>query len=263
MAWRRLGYIRFSASTSSSLPRHGKAWLSHLLHVSLSQVALTANHGLYFFHKFNAYPHSIIRYNIHTGHVMLFWKNRKQNYYRQLFAKCHTKYKPLSVVVLAMRSIQGPYLLNPTTNHHQIAHSLESAIYGSRVIHSPRNLTSLSAAPNAIKFQDDALMWRLISRLRDSARSYDKAVYSVYSLQWRHGHDHHQPCDCLLNGLFRHRSKTTSKPRVTGLCAGNSPVIGEFPHKGPGTRKIFSFDDVIMYKPAPDMPISIGQDQEL
>ena len=153
MAWRRLGYIRVSASTSSSLPRHGKAWLSHLLHVSLSQVALTANHGLYFFHKFNAYPHSIIRYNIHTEHVMLFWKNRKQNYYRQLFAKCHTKYKPLSVVVLAMRSIQGPYLLNPTTNHHQIAHSLESAIYGSRVIHSPRNLTSLSAAPNAINFK--------------------------------------------------------------------------------------------------------------
>ena len=34
--------------------------------------------------------------------------------------------------------------------------------------------------------------------------------------------------DCLLNRLFRHRSKKTSKLRVTGLCAGNSPVTGEF-----------------------------------
>ena len=27
---------------------------------------------------------------------------------------------------------------------------------------------------------------------------------------------------------------------------GNSPVTGEFPHKGPVTRKMFSFDDVMM-----------------
>ena len=39
----------------------------------------------------------------------------------------------------------------------------------------------------------------------------------------------HQPHDCILNRLFRRRSKKTSKLRVTGLCAGNSPVIGEFP----------------------------------
>ena len=37
-----------------------------------------------------------------------------------------------------------------------------------------------------------------------------------------------QPHDCLLKLLFRRRSKT-SKLRVTGLCAGNSPVTGEFP----------------------------------
>ena len=35
--------------------------------------------------------------------------------------------------------------------------------------------------------------------------------------------------DCLLNRLFRRRSKKTSKLRVTGLCAGNPPVTGEFP----------------------------------
>ena len=46
----------------------------------------------------------------------------------------------------------------------------------------------------------------------------------------------------------RHRSKKTSKLHVTGLWEGNSPVTGEFPpHKGPVTRKMFPFDDVIMW----------------
>ena len=64
-----------------------------------------------------------------------------------------------------------------------------------------------------------------------------------YALQWRHnGRDcvsNHQPHHCLLNGLFRHRSKKTSKLRVTDLCEGNSPV----------TRKMFPFDDFIMVQP--------------
>ena len=55
-------------------------------------------------------------------------------------------------------------------------------------------------------------------------------------LQWRHNeHDdvsNHQPRDCLLNRLFRHTWKKTSKFRVTGLCVGNSPVTGEFPAQG-------------------------------
>ena len=61
------------------------------------------------------------------------------------------------------------------------------------------------------------------------ARSHGRAL----SLQWCHnGRDdvsNHQPHDCLLNRIFRRRSKKTSKLRVTGLCAGNSPVTGEFP----------------------------------
>ena len=51
--------------------------------------------------------------------------------------------------------------------------------------------------------------------------------------KWRHnGRDsvsNHQPHDCFLNRVFRRRSKKTSKLCVTGLCAGNSPVTGEFP----------------------------------
>ena len=48
-----------------------------------------------------------------------------------------------------------------------------------------------------------------------------------YPLRWRHndhaGVSNHQPHGCLLNRLFRRKSKKTSKLRVTGLCAGNSP----------------------------------------
>ena len=53
------------------------------------------------------------------------------------------------------------------------------------------------------------------------------------TLRWRHnGSDsvsNHQPYDCLLNYLYRRRSKKTSKLRITGLCVGNSPETGEFP----------------------------------
>ena len=53
------------------------------------------------------------------------------------------------------------------------------------------------------------------------------------ALHWRHdGGDcvsNHQPCDCLLNRLFRRRSKKTSNLSVTGLCEGNSPGTHEFP----------------------------------
>ena len=64
-------------------------------------------------------------------------------------------------------------------------------------------------------------------------------------LQWRHNeHDgvsNHWHIDCLLKHLFRHRSKKTSKLRVTGLCEGNSSL-----RKGPVIWKMFPFDDIIM-----------------
>ena len=83
----------------------------------------------------------------------------------------------------------------------------------------------------------------------------DQSVLTVWSpstipLHWRHNdHDgvsNHQPHGCLLNRLFGRRSKKTSKLHVTGLCAGNSPGPVNSPHKGPVTRKMFPFHDVIM-----------------
>ena len=67
----------------------------------------------------------------------------------------------------------------------------------------------------------------------DSTGNKPLSEWMVVSLLWRrNGRDsvsNHQPRDCLLDRLFRRRSKKTSKLRVTGLCAWNSPVTGEFP----------------------------------
>ena len=74
----------------------------------------------------------------------------------------------------------------------------------------------------------------------------------------------HQPYDCLLNRLFRRRSKKTSKLRVTGLCAGNSPGTGEFPAQMASNADMFPFDDVIMCmpeEPASTLPMIDGKQQ--
>ena len=52
------------------------------------------------------------------------------------------------------------------------------------------------------------------------------SVTIVYSIAYS-GADQRKQLNCL----FRRKSKKTSKLRVTGLCAGNSPVTGEFPAK--------------------------------
>ena len=53
------------------------------------------------------------------------------------------------------------------------------------------------------------------------------------SLEWRHNENdgvfNHQPYYCFLNCSFRCRSKKISTLRVTGLCAWNSSLTGDFP----------------------------------
>ena len=77
--------------------------------------------------------------------------------------------------------------------------------------------------------------WLLLAELQDFIRSnsHHSPTLASISLQWRHngrdGVSNHQPHYCLLNRLFRHKSKKTPKLRVTGLCEGNSPMTGEFP----------------------------------
>ena len=74
---------------------------------------------------------------------------------------------------------------------------------------------------------------------------------SWMTLRWRHndhsGVSNHQSHGCLLNRLFRCKSKkhqsSASLAFVREIHRG--PV--NFPHKWPVTRKMFPFDDVIMF----------------
>ena len=57
-------------------------------------------------------------------------------------------------------------------------------------------------------------------------------LLAQYASQWRYNQrasvSNHRRLDCLLNRLFKRRSKKTSKLCVTGLCEGNWRVTGEF-----------------------------------
>ena len=74
---------------------------------------------------------------------------------------------------------------------------------------------------------------------------------TIHSLPWRHNeHDsvsNHQPHECLLIRLIgadqRKHQSSASLAFVRGIH--RRPVNS--PHKGPVTRKMFPFDDVIMY----------------
>ena len=74
----------------------------------------------------------------------------------------------------------------------------------------------------------------------------NNAIMSKQRHNERDGVSNHRLLDCLLNRLFRRRSKKTSKLRFTTLCEGNSPVAGAFPAQRPVMRKMFSFDEVNM-----------------
>ena len=81
---------------------------------------------------------------------------------------------------------------------------------------------------------DKPLPEAMIAWFTDSCMSRQSQMsWNEYALQWRHNErdsaSNHQPHHCLLNRIFRRRSKKTSKVRVTGPCVGNSPVTGEFP----------------------------------
>ena len=77
------------------------------------------------------------------------------------------------------------------------------------------------------------VLFILIGCIYLCARFTFNQTFIRVSLLWGHNErdrvSNHQRLYCLLNRLFRRRSKITSKLRVTGLCAWNSPVTGELP----------------------------------
>ena len=75
-------------------------------------------------------------------------------------------------------------------------------------------------------------------------------IIRLLPLRWRHndhaGVSNHQPHGCLLNRLFRRKSKKTSKLASLAFVREIHRGPVNFPHKWPVTRKMFPFDDVIM-----------------
>ena len=77
------------------------------------------------------------------------------------------------------------------------------------------------------------VMWVHSGDIQYESKYNDQRHKSHFSLHWHHnegdGISNRQHHECLINHLFRRKSKKTSKLRVTGLCEENSPVTGEFP----------------------------------
>ena len=101
-------------------------------------------------------------------------------------------------------------------------------------INSDSLVVCMSPTRQQIQFDDIA---NIISAFAIKISKVYQHVFKVRkfsaTLVWRHnrceGVSNHQLHDCLLNHSFGRRSKKTSKLCVSGFCAGNSPVTGEFP----------------------------------
>ena len=136
-----------------------------------------------------------------------------------------------------------------------------------------RNIHPVAAMAITATTQFCGLSMQVVSHGRENKHDFEMTVPGKWwmcvslswshftctgAVQWRHnerdGVSNHQPHDCLLNRLFRCRSKKTSKLRVTGLCGGTHRWAVNPPHKGPVTRKMFPFDDVIMRLARPGNP---------
>ena len=100
----------------------------------------------------------------------------------------------------------------------------------------------ISLKQNSLNYKFAIENWQIIIRLNDKIGvkfplKYSRQVYIQMSfgsaLEWpdneHDGVSNHRRLDYLLNRLFMPGSKKTSKLHVTDLCAGNSPVTGEFP----------------------------------
>ena len=78
------------------------------------------------------------------------------------------------------------------------------------------------------------------------------AMYDIVfsSLQWRHNRHNsvlnHQPHHCLLNRLFRCRSKKHQSSASLAFVWGIHRWPMKSPHKWPVTQQMLPFDDVIM-----------------
>ena len=107
------------------------------------------------------------------------------------------------------------------------------------------------------KFHDDVIKWKKFPRYWPFVRGIHRSpVNSPHKGQWRGALMFTLSC-ARINGWVNNREAGDLRRyrthydvivmfRVTGLCVGNSPGPVNSPHKGPVTREMFPFDDVIM-----------------
>ena len=114
------------------------------------------------------------------------------------------------------------------------------------------NVFTMQCTQHVFLFQHHLMGYRCMDQSHHQVDFPIQTFRCNYALQWRHngrdGVSNHQRLECLFNRLFSRRSKKTWKLRITGLCGGIRWPVNS-PHKGPVTRKMLTFDDVIMEKP--------------
>ena len=136
---------------------------------------------------------------------------------------------------------------------------LQKAIACVQNLHNYATMVHVSRTPVSTNY-DNEMLWITDVMQTYGFKNWDSILREVLesqwslwllSLQWRNNdHDgvsNHQPHGCLPKRLYMRWLKKTSTLRVTGLCEWNSPRPVNSPHKGPVTRKMFPFDDVIMW----------------
>ena len=97
------------------------------------------------------------------------------------------------------------------------------------------NLSALSK--HTVDIEYHVYIWQVLPQLScgDTCQIWmwfkgsNSYICKIENVAYGEINSNHQPHHCLLNRLFRRRSKETSNLRVTVLCAGNSPGTGEFP----------------------------------
>ena len=89
-------------------------------------------------------------------------------------------------------------------------------------------------------------LFRLTTIIRLSSGEW----LDLHSLWWRHnkpdGVPNHRRFDCLLNRLFRHRSKKRQSSASLTFAGGIHRWQVDYPQKDSVTRKMSPFDDAIM-----------------
>ena len=172
-----------------------------------------------FLHAFFMKDKNISNYDPHISK----WEPASSSHtYRGDFWPAHKRSKYIADTrYLTMPSVHGPWQCHQGSIEVIIPSHL-AALHHYRSFRKPHGYLDMTMW----RYKDD-----ILGRLEDIHKIFG-TWYRGKSLRRRHnGCDivsNHQPHHCLLNRLFRRRSKKTSKLRVTGLCTKNSPGTGEF-----------------------------------